>query len=83
LASKWIISNARPEIIPYEEQTMTKASSSITDNLFGLIKSTDIQTVSSKQIVNPPNNKKSQELPSILKKRNPEESPMISGSGKL
>jgi len=81
LASKWIMSNAKPEVIPYEEQTMTKTSSSITDNLFGLIKSSDIQTIPSKQIVNPLNNKKSQELPSILKKRNSEENPMISGSG--
>lgn len=83
LASKWITSNTRPEVIPYEEHTMTKASSSITENLFGLIKSSDTQTVSSKQNVNPTINKKSQELSSILKKRSPEESPMISGSGKL
>ncbi|EZA55008.1 PDZ domain-containing protein [Ooceraea biroi] len=34
LASKWIVSNARPEVIPYEEHTMAKASSSITENLF-------------------------------------------------
>lgn len=83
LASKWITSNARPEVIPYEEHTMTKASSSITENLLGLIKSSDTQIVPSKQNVNPAINKKPQELPSILKKRSPEESPMISGSGKL
>lgn len=83
LASKWIMSNTRPEIIPYEEHIMTKPSSSITENLFGLIKSSDAQTTISKSNVNPAINKKSQELPSILKKRNPEESPMISGSGKL
>lgn len=83
LASKWITSNARPEVIPYEEHTTTKASSSITENLLGLIKSSDAQIVSPKQNVNPTINKKPQELPSILKKRSPEESPMISGSGKL
>lgn len=82
LASKWIISNTRPEVIPYEEHTTTKASSSITENLLGLIKSSDAQIASPKQNVNP-TAKKPQELPSILKKRSPEESPMISGSGKL
>ncbi|XP_012537346.1 protein inturned isoform X2 [Monomorium pharaonis] len=78
LAEKWITSNARPEVIPYEEHVTTKASSSITENLFGLIKSSDPQAVPSKQNVSP--NKKLQELPSILKKRSPEESPVISGS---
>lgn len=84
LASKWITSNTRPEVIPYEEQATTKPSSSITENLFGLIKSSDAQTVPSKaQNINSTINKKPQELPSILKKRSPEESPVISGSGKL
>lgn len=82
LASKWITSNARPEVIPYEEHAMTKVSSSITENLLGLIKSSDAQIVPPKQNVNP-TNKKLQELPSILKKRSSEDSPMISGSGKL
>jgi len=82
LASKWI-TNARLEVIPYEEHTMTKASSSITENLLGLIKSSDTQIIPPKQNVNLTINKKPQELPSILKKRSPEESPMISGSGKL
>lgn len=81
LASKWIVSNTRPEVIPYEEHTTTKPSSSITENLFGLIKSSDAQTAASKPNINPAINKKSQELPSILKKRSLEESPMISGSG--
>ncbi|EFN82858.1 PDZ domain-containing protein 6 [Harpegnathos saltator] len=80
LASKWIMSNTRPEVIPYEEHIMTKSSSSITENLFSLIKSSDAQTAISKQNFNPATNKKPQELPSILKKRSPEESPMISGS---
>ncbi|KYM97363.1 PREDICTED: protein inturned [Cyphomyrmex costatus] len=80
LASKWITSNTRPEVIPYEEHTTTKASSSITENLFGLIKSSDTQTALSKQNINLTISKKSQELPSILKKRNPEENPVISGS---
>ncbi|XP_025073421.1 protein inturned, partial [Pogonomyrmex barbatus] len=79
LASKWITSNTRPEVIPYEEYTTTKVSS-ITENLFGLIKSSDVQTVPSKQNVNSTISKKPPELPSILKKRSPEESPMISGS---
>lgn len=84
LASKWITSNTRPEVIPYEEHTTTKASSSITENLFGLIKSTsDVQTVLSKQNVNPAISKKPQELPSILKKRNSEENPVILGSSKF
>lgn len=84
LASKWITSNTRPEVIPYEEHATTKASSSITENLFGLIKSSDAQIVLSKQNANSTINKKPQELPSILKKRSPvEESPIISGSGKL
>ncbi|XP_011694656.1 PREDICTED: protein inturned [Wasmannia auropunctata] len=78
LASKWITSNTRPEVIPFEEHTTTKASSSITENLFGLIKSSDAQTVSSKQNVSSIS-KKPQELPSILKKRS-EENPVISGS---
>lgn len=82
LASKWIMSNTRPEVISYEEHIMTKPSSSITENLFGLIKSSDAQTATSKSSVNSVINKKPQELPSILKKRSPEESPMISGSGK-
>jgi len=82
LASKWITSNTRPEVISYEEHTTTKASSSITENLFSLIKSSDAQTVPPKQI-NPTISKKPQELPSILKKRSLEENPVISGSGKL
>lgn len=80
LASKWITSNARPEVIQYEEHTTTKPSSSLTENLFGLIKSSDAQAATSKPSVNPIVNKKSQESPSISKKRGPEESPMISGS---
>lgn len=83
LASKWITSNARPEVIQYEEHTTTKPSSSLTENLFGLIKSSDAQAATSKPSVNPIVNKKSQESPSISKKRGPEESPMISGSGEL
>ncbi|KAL6436477.1 hypothetical protein ACFW04_004751 [Cataglyphis niger] len=79
LASKWITSNARPEIIPYEEHATTKASSSITENLLGLIKSSDVQIVPPKQNVNP-TNKKPQELPSILKKRSFDDNTMISGS---
>lgn len=79
LASKWITSNARPEVIPYEEHATTKTSSSITENLLGLIKSSDVPP---KQNVNP-TNKKPQELPSILKKRSPDDNTMISGSGKL
>ncbi|XP_029659336.1 protein inturned isoform X2 [Formica exsecta] len=82
LASKWITSNARPEVIPYEEHAMTKVSSSITENLLGLIKLSDAQIVPPKQNVNP-TNKKLQELPSILKKRSSEDSPMISGSDSL
>lgn len=59
-----------------------KPSSSIAENILGLIKSTDVQNLSAK----PPHtlsiNKRSQEIPSILKKRNTEECPVILGSGK-
>lgn len=82
LAAKWIASNTRPEVIAYEDPVPVKASSSITENLLGLIKSTDVQNLS----VKPPHisnsSKKSQEIPSILKKRNTEECPMVLESSK-
>lgn len=81
LASRWIMCNTRPEIIPYEEHIMTKPSTSITENFFGLIKSSDPQIAPAKINANPIVSKKSQELPSILKKRSIEETPMISDSG--
>ncbi|KOX74168.1 Protein inturned [Melipona quadrifasciata] len=77
LAAKWIASNTRPEVIAYEDPVPVKASSSITENLFGLIKSTDVQNLSVKPTHTSNSNKKSQEIPSILKKRNTEECPMV------
>ncbi|XP_020718480.1 protein inturned isoform X1 [Bombus terrestris] len=80
LAAKWISSNTRPEVITYEDPVPVKPSSSIAENILGLIKSTDVQNLS----VKPPHtlsiNKRSQEIPSILKKRNTEECPVVLGS---
>ncbi|KAL2738786.1 protein inturned [Vespula squamosa] len=80
LAAKWITSNARPEVIPYEDNILSKQSSSITENLLGFIKSSDVQSVIPKPNLNTSANKKTQELASILKKRNLEESPTVLGS---
>ncbi|XP_046835061.1 protein inturned isoform X2 [Vespa crabro] len=80
LAAKWITSNARPEVIPYEDSMLSKQSSSITENLLGFIKSSDVQSVIPKPNLNTSANKKTQELASILKKRNLEESPTVLGS---
>ncbi|KAK2587178.1 hypothetical protein KPH14_002926 [Odynerus spinipes] len=80
LAAKWITSNARPEVIPYEDNTLSKQSSSITENLLGFIKSSDVQNAIPKANLNPSTNKKTQELASILKKRNLEDSPTVLGS---
>ncbi|KAF7384454.1 hypothetical protein HZH68_014066 [Vespula germanica] len=80
LAAKWITSNARPEVIPYEDSILSKQSSSITENLLGFIKSSDVQSVIPKPNLNTSANKKTQELASILKKRNLEESPTVLGS---
>ncbi|XP_066589058.1 protein inturned isoform X2 [Prorops nasuta] len=78
MAEKWITSNAKPEIISCDDCILQKHSSSITDNLLGLIKS-DAQSISLKQNTNFYSNKKSQELSSILKKRS-EEIPGFLGS---
>lgn len=83
LAAKWITSNTRPEVIAYEDHTIIKSSSSIAENLLGLIKSTDVQNSPVKSShTSTTNSKKAQEIPSILKKRNTEECPMMLGSGK-
>ena len=81
LAAKWIASNTRPEVIAYEDPVPVKASS-ITENLLGLIKSADVQNLSVKPSHTSNSNKKSQEIPSILKKRNTEECPMVLESSK-
>ncbi|KAG6797320.1 protein inturned [Apis mellifera caucasica] len=78
LAAKWIASNTRPEVITYEDVPIK--SSSITENLLGLIKSTDVQSVSIKPSHATNSNKRPQEIPSILKKRNIEEFPVVLGS---
>ncbi|XP_053978115.1 protein inturned isoform X1 [Hylaeus volcanicus] len=80
LAAKWIASNTRPEVIPYEDYVSVKPPSSITENFLGLIKSNDIQSPSTKSSHTTITNRRSQEIPSILKKRNTEESPMVLGS---
>lgn len=82
LAAKWITSNTRPEVIAYEDSLSVKSSSSITENLLGLIKSTDIQNSSARTTHTASNTKRTQEIPSILKKRNIEECPAMLGSGK-
>nr|XP_034172113.1 protein inturned isoform X1 [Osmia lignaria] len=80
LAAKWIASNTRPKVISFEDPVSVKSSSSITENLLGFIKSTDVQNSSIKSSHTSTSSKKTQEIPSILKKRNMEESPMVLGS---
>ncbi|CAL7946624.1 unnamed protein product [Xylocopa violacea] len=80
LAAKWIASNTRPEVIAYEGSVSVKSSSSITENILGLIKSTDVQNSAVKSLHTLSGNKKTQEIPSILKKRNTEECPVTLGS---
>ncbi|XP_031848472.1 inturned planar cell polarity protein isoform X3 [Nomia melanderi] len=80
LAAKWIASNTRPEVIPNEDHASAKPSSSITENFLGLIKSTDVQSSPTKSPLALTSGKKAQEIPSILKKRCTEESPMVLGS---
>lgn len=80
LAAKWIDSNTRPEVIACEDYASVKSSSSITENLLGLIKSTDVQNSPSRSSYTLTTNKKNPEIPSILKKRSMEESPMVLGS---
>ncbi|XP_017889125.1 protein inturned [Ceratina calcarata] len=80
LAAKWIESNTRPEVISYEDPVFVKSSSSITENLLGLIKSTDAQNSNIKSSLMLSSNKKTQEIPSILKKRDVEECPVALGS---
>lgn len=82
LAAKWIASNTRPEVISYEDHASVKPSSSITENFLGLIKSNDVQSSPTKSSHIITTSRRSQEIPSILKKRNIEESPMVLGSGK-
>ncbi|XP_017799243.1 PREDICTED: protein inturned [Habropoda laboriosa] len=80
LAAKWIESNTRPEVIAYEDPVSVKSSSSITENLLGFIKSTDVQNLNVKSSYTSSGNKRTQEIPSILKKRNVEECPVVLGS---
>ncbi|XP_043256589.1 protein inturned [Colletes gigas] len=80
LAAKWIASNTRPEVIPYEENVSLKPSSSITENFLGLIKSNDVQSSLTKSSHTTTTSRRSQEIPSILKKRNTEESLTVLGS---
>ncbi|XP_012278022.1 protein inturned isoform X2 [Orussus abietinus] len=80
LVAKWLSANARPETVILDDRSAIKSATSITENLLGLIKSSDAQTSSVKPNVNSTVGKKSQEVASILKKRNPEQSPIRSNS---
>ncbi|KAG7201957.1 hypothetical protein KM043_004661 [Ampulex compressa] len=81
LAAKWIASNARPQVIAYENHAVTKLSSSIAENIFGLIKTTEAPNASIKTNFTASSlSKKSPEVPSILKKRITEENTMTLGS---
>ncbi|KAK0091973.1 hypothetical protein PV326_002431 [Microctonus aethiopoides] len=81
LAEKWIKSNARPETIDIKDRTRVKTTSTITENLLGLIKSSDNPSpISLKNYPSPGGNKKVPEVTSILKKRSPDESIAMSGS---
>lgn len=79
LAAKWISANARPETVDIQERRNVKTSSSIAENLLGLIKPPE--SVSGPKVyASPVGGKKIQEVTSILKKRSPEQSPVMSGS---
>ncbi|XP_015599831.1 protein inturned [Cephus cinctus] len=80
LVGKWISANARPEVISVEDRIAVKTSSSIAENLLGLIKSSDAQSTFHKMTPNSTVTKKTPEVASILKKRSPEQSPIMSGS---
>ncbi|XP_057318515.1 protein inturned [Microplitis mediator] len=77
-ASKWILSNARPETIDIKDKLNVKTHLSLAENLLGLIKSADTPSTPAKSTSG--TIKKVPEVTSILKKRSPEQSPVITGS---
>lgn len=81
LVEKWILANARPEVILPEEQSTVKPSISIAENLLGFIKSSEAQIYSTKSSYTSPNIK-AQEITPTSKRRSPEEVTIASGSGK-
>ena len=81
MAEKWILANARPEVILPEGQSTVKPSTSIAENLLGFIKSSEIQSYSTKPSYLSPTIKV-QEITPTSKRRNPEEITAASGSGK-
>ncbi|KAF7993028.1 hypothetical protein HCN44_005809 [Aphidius gifuensis] len=78
LADKWISSNTRPETIDVNDKNSTSIKSTITDNLLGFIKSNDNNQTTTVKINN--STPKVPEVTSILKKKSPEQSPIMSGS---
>ncbi|XP_063981427.1 protein inturned [Diachasmimorpha longicaudata] len=80
LAVKWISANARPETADVQERNSVRSSSTIAENLLGLIKPPETGAVGGKSYASPVGAKKIPEVTSILKKRSPEQSPVMSGS---
>ncbi|XP_034934477.1 protein inturned [Chelonus insularis] len=78
LASKWVLSNAKPETIDIKDRISVKTT--IAENLLGFIKSSDNQNSTPKNTVKESGNKKVPEVTSILKKRSPEQSPIMINS---
>ncbi|KAG8039143.1 hypothetical protein G9C98_003450 [Cotesia typhae] len=76
-AAKWIASNAKPETVDLKDKIGGKHLS-IAENLLGLIKSSDNSNAPAKS--NCGTIKKVPEVTSILKKRSPEQSLVITGS---
>ena len=82
LASKWIVSNARPEVVLFDEQSTVKSSTRLTENLLGLIKSPAIQN----PLTKPSNStlrRKVQEISPTLIPRSSGENTLGATSGKL
>lgn len=78
LAEKWILVNTMVDALN-KEQTSLKSSTSIAENIFGFIKSSDMQT-SSDKTNSISSCKKMHEILST-KQHNSEENTMASGSG--
>lgn len=81
LANKWVLANARPQTIDFQDRASVKQTSTLAENLLGLIKSSDVQSLSPKSSSISGGRKKTPEVTSILKRRSPEQSPVMSGSG--
>ncbi|XP_033222182.1 protein inturned isoform X3 [Belonocnema kinseyi] len=79
LVEKWILANARPEVILPEEQSTVKPIISIAENLLGFIKSSETQNHSTKPSYTSPNIK-AQEITPTSKRHSPEDIKYASGS---